>query len=340
MRINSIFKNQQLLFISFLILGTLAALWILGDLASPILLSIVLVFLFRPVLIYLTQIGIPRKIGVIITFFIILGTVTAFFLIYVPLFFNEAQRYLSDVPSFEFLIEPLESFLSGIDAPVASVDNLQSIFSDVTTLLSDTISFGISQIQQTAGFVIGMILVPIFVFFWLWDTETLSSGFLKFLPKKKKFLVRVWNETNDNFQNYFRGKLIEVLVVSVVGSLMFWILGLNTPLLVGTSVGLSQLIPFFGPVFMTIPILVVSLAQFGFDLYVLVIIACFSILQFVDGNIFLPFLMSGVVKIPAVVVLLSVFFFGAIFGIWGVFFSVPLAAFVKSFLDNLKYSES
>ena len=127
-------------------------------------------------------------LAVIITFFIILGTVTAFFLIYVPLFFNEAQRYLSDVPSFEFLIEPLESFLSGIDAPVASVDNLQSIFSDVTALLSDTISFGISQIQQTAGFVIGIILVPIFVFFWLWDTETLSSGFLKFLPKKKKEL--------------------------------------------------------------------------------------------------------------------------------------------------------
>jgi putative permease len=50
--------------------------------------------------------------------------------------------------------------------------------------------------------------------------------------------------------------------------------------------------------------------------------------------------MSGVVKLPAVVVLLSVFFFGAIFGIWGVFFSVPLASFVKSILDNWKYIDS
>ena len=57
-------------------------------------------------------------------------------------------------------------------------------------------------------------------------------------------------------------------------------------------------------------------------------------------NIFLPFLMSGVVKLPAVVVLLSVFLFGAIFGIWGVFFAVPIASFIKSLMDNWKYVDS
>ena len=50
--------------------------------------------------------------------------------------------------------------------------------------------------------------------------------------------------------------------------------------------------------------------------------------------------MSGVVKLPAVVVLLSVFFFGALFGIWGVFFAVPLASFIKSLMDNWKLADS
>ena len=63
-------------------------------------------------------------------------------------------------------------------------------------------------------------------------------------------------------------------------------------------------------------------------------------LQNIDGNIFFPFLMSGVVKLPAVVVLLSVFFFGALFGIWGVFFAVPLASFIKSLMDNWKLADS
>ena len=117
-------------------------------------------------------------------------------------------------------------------------------------------------------------------------------------------------------------------------------MGLNSPALLGVTLGFSQLIPFFGPVFMTVPILIVSLAQFGLDPWVLVILFSFAVLQFIDGNIFLPFLMSGVVKLPAVIVLMSVFFFGALFGIWGVFFSVPLASFFKSLMDNWKLIDS
>ena len=91
---------------------------------------------------------------------------------------------------------------------------------------------------------------------------------------------------------------------------------------------------------MTIPVELVILDQIGLDPYVLFILFCYAMLQNIDGNIFLPFLMSGVVKLPAVVVLLSVFLFGAIFGIWGVFFAVPLASFIKSLMDNWKYVDS
>ena len=136
-------------------------------------------------------------------------------------------------------------------------------------------------------------------------TSSRKNGFSRFVPNKRKFLSKVWNEANVNFQNYFKGKFIEVFIVAIFGSLLFYFLGLNSPILLGTTLGLSQLIPFFGPVFMTIPILIISLAQFGLDPYVIVILVAFGILQFIDGNIFLPFLMSGVVKLPAVLVLLS-----------------------------------
>lgn len=107
-----------------------------------------------------------------------------------------------------------------------------------------------------------------------------------------------------------------------------------------TNAWRQLLMDFWRPVFMTVPILIVSLAQFGLDPWVLVILFSFAVLQFIDGNIFLPFLMSGVVKLPAVIVLMSVFFFGALFGIWGVFFSVPLASFFKSLMDNWKLIDS
>ena len=340
MKFNNLLKNQQFMFMAMILLVGFFSLWVVGDLSTPILTSIVLALLFRPMQVYFTNIGVPERFSVVITFLTAVLLVTLFLVIFIPLFINEANRYLSELPSLAVIAEPLIDLLGEINAPNESIEGAQSFLTEITGFATDAVSFGISRLQDTANILLTIILVPIFLFFWLWDTDTLSSGFSKLVPKKRKFLVRVWNETNTNFQNYFKAKFIEVFVVAVSGSLMFWVLGLNSPVLLGVSFGLSQLIPFFGPVFMTFPVLIVSLAQFGLDPYVIVILLCYGLLQNIDGNIFLPFLMSGVVKLPAVVVLLSVFLFGAIFGIWGVFFAVPIASFIKSLMDNWKYVDS
>ena len=82
MKINSMFKNQQFIFLIAVVAAGLGTLWILGDLASPILLSIVLAFLFRPLLIYLVQIGVPRSVSVVVTFLVSMLVGIGFFLIF------------------------------------------------------------------------------------------------------------------------------------------------------------------------------------------------------------------------------------------------------------------
>ena len=130
MKINSMFKNQQFIFLIAVVAAGLGTLWILGDLASPILLSIVLAFLFRPLLIYLVQIGVPRSVSVVVTFLVSMLVGIGFFLIFVPMFINEAQRYLQEIPSLQFLIEPINNFLSNINVPIDSLDSAQSLFSN------------------------------------------------------------------------------------------------------------------------------------------------------------------------------------------------------------------
>ena len=117
------------------------------------------------------------------------------------------------------IAEPLTDLLGDINAPNESIEGAQSFLTEISGFASNAVSFGISRLQDTANLFLTIILVPIFLFFWLWDTDTLSSGFSKLVPKKRKFLVRVWNETNTNFQNYFKAKFIEVFVVAVTGSL-------------------------------------------------------------------------------------------------------------------------
>ena len=103
MRLNNILKNQQLMFLFTVLAVGSFALWVVGDLSSFILTSIVLAFLFRPVHVYFTKIGVPKGISVVITFLIVILIAFLFLLLFVPLFINEAQRYITELPSFSFL---------------------------------------------------------------------------------------------------------------------------------------------------------------------------------------------------------------------------------------------
>ena len=127
----------------------------------------------------------PKRISIVITFIIAITLILLFFLIFIPLFANEANRYISEIPNLGFITEPLLAFLSEVNAPIESIEGAQSILADISGFASDAVSFGISRIQDTASLLLAIILVPIFLFFWLWDTDSLSKGFSNIVPKRE-----------------------------------------------------------------------------------------------------------------------------------------------------------
>ena len=188
----------------------------------------------------------------------------------------------------------------------------------------------ISGIQDTVVFSIYLIMIPVLVFFFLFDKERIIRGFLMFLPKKREMLSEVWIEMDDQLSNYVWGKGVEILIVGFAAALIFGIMGLNYTALLSIIVGLSVLIPYVGAFLATIPVIVVALLQFGigFDFYM--IVGLYLLLQALDGNLLVPILFSDAVKLHPVVIMLAVFVFGGIFGFWGAFFSIPLATFIKA----------
>ena len=162
MRLNNLIKNQQFMFLFMVIAVGLFSLWVVGSLSSFILASIVLAFLFNPVHVYFSKIGVPKGISVISTFLIALLLITLFLLLFIPLFVNEAQRYISEIPNFAFLDEPIRDFLGqrewltwSVDSPIQSIDGAQSLLSDFGGFAAKAFSFGISRIQETWNLLLG-----------------------------------------------------------------------------------------------------------------------------------------------------------------------------------------
>jgi len=110
-------------------------------------------------------------------------------------------------------------------------------------------------------------------------------------------------------------------------------MGLNYSLLLSFLVGLSVIIPYVGAIAVTVPIALIGFIQWGFVPKLGYMLIAYQIIQILDGNVLVPLLFSEVVNLHPLAIITAVLFFGGLFGLWGVFFAIPLATLVQAVLN-------
>ncbi len=332
--LNKVFSNEESIIFSLIILASLLILYIFGGLLTPFIVSLIFAYLLIGLSQNFIKYGLSEFVSLILSYVIFLLSGLGFLIWLIPLIFQQTQAFFLEVPvwlnNFRGYIENLVQS----NQELISSDQISSFFTELVGRLS-SISQGIldasiSGIQDTVVFSIYLIMIPVLVFFFLFDKERIIKGFLLLLPKKREMLSDVWIEMDGQLSNYVWGKGIEILIVGFSAALIFGIMGLNYTALLSIIVGISVLIPYVGAFLATIPVIAVALLQFGigFDFYV--IVGLYLLLQALDGNLLVPILFSDAVKLHPVIIMLAVFVFGGIFGFWGAFFSIPLATFIKA----------
>ena len=191
-------------------------------------------------------------------------------------------------------------------------------------------------IQMNAGFsaamnaLIYIILIPFFVFFFLKDKKEMIGYATYFLPKNSKLLSTLWRDLNVQLFGYVRGKALEMIIVGVVTSIVFELIGVNYSILLGIMVGLSVLIPLFGAIIVTIPVVAIGLFQYGLDTTFFIFLGSYLVIQTLDGNFLFPLLLGREVNLHPVLIILAILIFGGIWGFWGLLLAVPLATFIRA----------
>jgi putative permease len=103
-------------------------------------------------------------------------------------------------------------------------------------------------------------------------------------------------------------------------------------MLLAVFMGLSVIIPYVGATLVTVPVLGVALFQWGFSSEFIYAAVAYSIIQAIDGVVLVPLLFSEAVNIHPIAIIVAILFFGGIWGMWGVFFAIPLATVVQAVL--------
>ena len=329
-----IFSNEETVIFFLIILSTLILFSLFIEVLTPFIISIVVAYLLVGLQKKIETYGFSQSVSTIIAFsvFIIVGA--AMFTWLIPLLYVQLQSFVLDIPRIfnEFL-----NFVSTIPAAFPDLVNsdqisvfFQAVSSELSSITQNIVKSSISGIQSTITVLLYIILFPILVYFFLFDRKNIIEGCLRIIPGDRAMLSQVWSEMDIQLSNYVRGKVLEIFIVGIAAAILFASFDLNYAALLAVLVGLSVLIPYVGAFSITIPIVIIGLLQFGLGTQFYLLIGLYLLLQFLDGNLLVPIIFSEAVKLHPIVIILAVFIFGSIFGFWGVFFSIPLATFIKA----------
>jgi len=329
-----IFSNEETLVFSILVISAFLILFFLGSILTPFLISIIFAYLLIGMQSRFESYGLKSSIALFLTYSIFLLLGIALMVWLAPLLYQQLQAIVLEVPkwlsSFRLFAQDIPAKYPDLVSSDQITVFLESLSGQISTLSQDFIKASIAGIQNTATIAINLILLPILVFFFLCDRETIISGFLSILPKERRMLKNVWVEMDEQLSNYARGKAIEIVIVGVAAAIIFIYFDLEYVALLSVLVGFSVLIPFLGAFIVTIPVAVVGLLQLGLTFEFSLLMASYLALQILDGNLLVPILFSDAVKLHPVAIILAVFVFGSLFGFWGVFFAIPIATLIKA----------
>ena len=314
------FSEEEAVVLLVLLAAAFVVLLIFGDILAPVFVAVVLAYLMQGVANFLRHRGLPAEVSVGVSTLLFLSGFFAFLLGLAPLVWRQLMALVREAPA---MIEAGRRVLVTLpeEYPVLfTQQQVNELTAVIQTEMASTgqllVTKGLSSIPGVLATIVYVVLIPLMVFFFLKDREQLVTWFADFLPKKRPLLDGIWRELNQQFANYARGKGIEVVIVGAATYVVFAIFSLNYAALLGLLVGLSVIVPYIG----VTP-----------DFYW--VFGAYAVIQILDGNVLVPLLFSEAVDLHPVAIVIAVLFFGGLWGMWGVFFAIPLATLVNAILS-------
>ena len=320
---------------ALIILFTIIILYVLIETVAPILVAVVLAYMLEGLVKRsLDYINLERKLVVILvySFFILISVIILFLLL--PLMLEQLSNLLKSLPSYlEYSIQQGKIIALGVFSSEQMNDFLSGLNSEMSSMGKSVLSYSLSSAGNIFETIIYIFIVPILIFFILYDKENIFTWFKKFFPEKLDLSKKASKELDLKIGNYIRCKFIEIIIVWTASFIVFIMLDLKYSLLLSFLCGISVIIPYVGAIAVTIPIILIGYFQWGTSAEFWSVIIGHVIIQVVDGNVIVPILFSDAVNIHPLAILIAILFFGSIWGIWGVFFAIPLAVFLNTLIN-------
>lgn len=292
------------------------------------------VIISRPVD-YLARKGLGRGLGTLIvlgilTLALVLGGVALGSVVE-----SQAQQLAEDLPT---LLSSAQDFAEEVQSRFGlniSLPGSQQLLDSARSFLSGgAFSTFVSVGASVANVVSFAAVVLISTIFTVARPAPLVDGFVALFPAGRRERVReILTKMYKNVQRWFLGQLASMTIIGLLFTIALSVIGVPFALLLGILSGLLAFIPFIGPAISVIPPILLALAQEPIS--ALWVILAYAGVQFVEGNIVQPVVMSRAVSLHPVIIVFALLIMGTLFGFIGVLLAIPLVAALQVLVQEL-----
>ncbi len=301
---------------------------------TPLFIGIIVAWLLNPFIKWLETKKVRRLIGTLFAYLLIIGCIVLLVNAIIPLLYNQIVELVDNFPNiFASLKNWIADILGKVDSKYINIDTIEKnvinrldeYSRELSTSLPSLIINGASSAIASIGtFIVGLVIG----FFLTLSCSNLGATLLEIFPKRMQTPVsELCSKINLSLRNYVNGALLDTLVVFLISTVAFVIIGLKAPVLFGLFCGLMNVIPYAGPYIGGAPAVIVGFSQ-GTGIGIATLIAI-AIIQTIEGNFLQTLIISKATKLNPVTIIIGLLIFGHFFGIVGMLLSTPIIGVLK-----------
>lgn len=310
--------------------------------AAPIIVSLILFYLFNPIVNMMERYRIPRVAGISIIYLAVVGVITLIVNLLIPIIGSQVDSLVKNSPQYlEKLINSIDkiannTFFSSYYSQIN--DWLNSLPKKIPSMLSEfRDGFG-SKIATFAETIanIGVVIVttPFVLFFMLKDGHHFKEFSTNIMPPKfRKDFHDLLEKMSVQVGSYIQGQIIVSFCIGILLFIGYSVIGLKYSLVLASIAAVTSVVPYLGPTIAISPAIVIAAITSPWMLLKLAVV--WTLVQFVEGHFISPNIMGKTLKIHPLTIIFILLCAGKLLGIVGVILGIPGYAILKVLVTHL-----
>ncbi len=303
----------------------------------PFLISSFITYLLHPLIEKIHSHKIPRPLAIVIIYFLFFGGVALAVYKGLPQILIQIKEFGNNVPA---LVEQYRSWSLMIheqteELPEGLHERIEEAFVSVEDGIASSLETILNTLKNVINYVVVIALIPFLVFYMLKDFDLIKKAAWYLTPRKlRESGIRFLKDIDHSLGSFIRGQLLVCLIIGSLSTIGFWLMEMKYPLLLGTIIGITNVIPYFGPVIGAVPAVLIAIT-ISWEMVLWVVVMIFGI-QFIEGNLLSPLIVGKSLHMHPVFIMFALLVGGEMGGIIGLIIAVPVLAILKVILIHAK----